>query len=349
MQECLWLGGHGHRAIVAAAPQSELLKRARKQGLETVPVPFRGSLNPRATMALFQAVRGEKVDCIHTHSSSDSWAVYPLHLLGWPVLRSRNITLPIGSRGRGFIYRKGCRRIIATAGVIAEQLQKEAGVDSTRIEVIGEGVELERYHPAERSLEFRRDLGVAGQTLLFGLVGMLRGEKGHLDFVEAAFETVQACPEARFVIVGEGVPGSKVEARIRRKLRERYGEERNGPVLLAGFRDDIPTVMSDLDVLVVPSRAEAWSRVVPQAFAAGRPVIASRVGGLPELVRDGETGLLVDPGEPKQLAQAMQRLATDPDLRQRLARAGRAFAEARLDLHMMMRKTLDLYLEMVQR
>lgn len=342
LQECQWLKKHGHRIHLAVRPGSHLHEAARQDGLAVTEVPFHGSLNPGATLTLWRLCRRHRIDLLHTHSSHDAWAAYPLHLLGWPVVRSRNITLSTVGKGRSFIYRHGCRRVIATAETISRQLQSETGLPSSRIDVVGEAVDLDPFNPGNRGLPFRHRFGIPPEAPLFGIVAMLRGEKGHRDFLEAALLTHEQYPNTRFIVVGEPTPGSRVETQLRKRLAQVFSDGRS-PVIMAGFQADIPEVMAALDVLVVPSRAEAQSRVVPQAFAAGRAVIASEVGGLPELVKDGETGLLIPPAKPEALARAMTRLIREPNLRDRLAKRGRTFAERELGLDQLMQKTLEVY------
>ncbi|MGE5433564.1 MAG: glycosyltransferase, partial [Candidatus Doudnabacteria bacterium] len=129
-------------------------------------------------------------------------------------------------------------------------------------------------------------------------------------------------PGARFALVGEGPLRAEVAARA-----EARGLA--GRLALAGFRDDVPAILPDLDALVVTSRAEGLGSVVLEAFASGVPVVATRAGGLPELVVDGETGLLADPGDAGGIAAAIDRILSDSALRARLVENGRSAARAR--------------------
>jgi glycosyltransferase involved in cell wall biosynthesis len=117
-----------------------------------------------------------------------------------------------------------------------------------------------------------------------------------------------------------------------------------GPVRLTGFRRDIPEVMAALDVLVLPStRSEATSQVIPQALAVGTPVIGSRIGGIPEIVRDGETGRLVPPGDAEALAAAIIAMLQEPDRARLMALAGQALIRAGYTLDASMARTTALY------
>jgi len=134
-----------------------------------------------------------------------------------------------------------------------------------------------------------------------------------------------------------------VELLIHEILRSEFAGLSPAPVILTGFRRDIPRIMRALDCLVVPSGQEAQTLVIPQAFATAKPVIASRVGGIPELVTDGENGLLIPPADPANLAEAMLKIATDPALASRLAAEGRRFAERELAVDVKMSQLLASY------
>src|SRR3989442_1139752 len=176
----------------------------------------------------------------------------------------------------------------------------------------------------------------AGEPLV-GLVANIRGSKGHNVFLEAAREILTTAPRARFLIVGDGVGYEEV----RRRLSALGLAER---VTMTGFRRDIPEVMAALDVLVLPSiRSEATSQVIPQALAVRTPVVATTVGGSPELVRDGETGRLVPPEDPQALAGAVLEILGDPARARAMGRAGQAAVAAGLTLDASMTRTTAVY------
>lgn len=307
---------------------------------------MRGSFDPAAAARLAALCRRNNIDVVHAHSPKDAWICSALHFAGQPVVRSRQITNPVKAKwSRSVIYRRGCARVIASAACIRRDLIARNGVAPGRIAIVGEGVDLAKFHPAVDGAPLRAEFGVGPEQVLFGLVAMFRPEKGHLVLIEAAREVLRSHPAARFALVGEGTGRREFETTVRDRLTELFGDARSGPIFMTGYRADAPNVMAALDVLVIPSLAEAQSLVTPQAFATRRAVIASDVGGLPELVRDGETGLLVPPGDPIALAGAIRRLGADPVLRARLAAAGHAFAVQDLSLNRKMEESLAIYAE----
>jgi glycosyltransferase involved in cell wall biosynthesis len=335
-------------AWIACDPDSEIMKRAGPE--LCVAVKMARAFDWRASTTLRRFCRERGINVIHTHSSKDSWLCYPLHVASWPVVRSRQITNPVrGSFDRAFIYRHGCSTVVASADCIRKDLIARTGVVSDRVHVIGEGTNTEQFHPANDRTKLRGEWSVAADVVLFGLVAMIRPEKGHGIFVEAACELVKThSDKVRFAIVGEGVGDRAYENEIRDLLGSRFGTATEGVVFMTGYRQDVADVMAALDVLVVPSLAEAQSIVTPQAFATGRPVIASRVGGLPELVTHERTGLLVEPGNVAALAAAMARTVDDRALRNAMGVNAREYAQRTLSFGAKMEQCVSLYTKVAE-
>lgn len=343
LREAVWMQKNGHRVILACNDAAAIIGRAGAAGVEARSIPFRANVDLPGLKALARLIRSERPDVIHAHSSKDAWFSFYFHLRGVAVVRSRHMTLPdVMPRGRRFIYRHGCRRLIAAAGFIADTMRDSLGVSPDRIDVIGECVDTQEFSPGDGS-EFRREFGIPENAPLFGIVAMLRGEKGHDTFLAAARRVLESRPDARFVIVGSTTPGNIVESQIQEILAADFARFPVCPVILTGFRRDIPRIMRALDCLVVPSRHEAQTLVIPQAFASAKPAIGSRVGGIPEILQDGINGFLVEPGNKDEVADRMLRIAGDKDLAQRLGHAGRDFAERELAVDIKMNQLLACY------
>jgi glycosyltransferase involved in cell wall biosynthesis len=343
LREASWLRKRGHSVMLACADDAAIIGRAGAAGVEARAIPFRSNVDLAGLAALSKLVRSEKPDVIHARSSKDAWFAFWFHLKGMPVVRSRHMTLPNEMpRGRRFIYRYGCRRLIAAAQSIADTMRDSLGVPGERIDVIGEFVDTSEFSPGDGS-PFRREFAIADDAPLFGIVAMLRGEKGHDTFLAATRRVLRSKPTARFVIVGSGRPGGEVEKEVRRMLSDEFADFPQPPVIMTGFRRDIPRIMRALDCLVVPSRHEAQTLVIPQAFASGKPAIGSKVGGIPEILQDGKNGFLIEPGDEEQLADRMLRLAADPDLARRFGQTGREYAERELSVDIKMQQLHESY------
>jgi glycosyltransferase involved in cell wall biosynthesis len=298
---------------------------------------MRAAFDLRALLALRRLIRTRQIALVHTHSSVDSWlATLAARSLRRPVVRSRHVSIPI-LRRRALVYRLA-DRIITTGDAIA-RIVAAAGVDPDRIVSVPAGVDTSRFHPGVSGKAVRDELGLAPAPAghVVGLVANIRGSKGHQYFLEAAREVLRALPDARFLIVGDGVGFEDVRRRV-------HDLDLDGPVIMTGFRRDIPEVMAALDVLVLPStRSEATSQVIPQALAVGTAVAATAVGGIPEIIRDGENGRLVPPADVPALAAAIVGLLRDRERAQAMARTGQREMLARYSVDAMMARTTEVY------
>jgi glycosyltransferase involved in cell wall biosynthesis len=339
--EVNWLNAHGHRSWIACDPRGETFKRAPAMGAERVGISMRNSVDLGGICALMVFCRRHRIDVIHTHGPKDSWMCYFLKLLGWPVVRSRHISVPVKNTWRHtYVYRKGCDKIIATAEAIKRALVEKNQLRAESIAVVGEGIDLSLYRPENSGAAFRQEFGLAADAPLFGIIAMLRGDKGHSTYVEAALKLLATHPQARFVIVGEGIGSGRVKRELVARL-EQAGETR---VIFTGYRQDIPEITAALDVLVVASTGvEGQTRVIPQAFATRRTAIATTVGGITEILRHEQNGLLVPPHDAEAMTAAMRRMLDEPGLRQRLAETGYRDAQRDLSIEAMMEKTLEVY------
>jgi len=341
--ESRWLRERGHAVRVICRPGSPVEKRARQWDLDVTAIPMRAPVDLLSAAAIWRVASSWKPNIVCTHSPKDAWLAAPLRLRGLPVIRWRNISHPITPpHHRAWIYRHGADRVIATAECIKRHLVSDCGVRADHVEVFGEFVDTREFHPDEGGGAVRAELGIGAGDIVFGIAAMLRGEKGHVDFLRAAHAVWEEIPSAKFLVAGSAPKNSSTLRTIEREIIDLFGEG-SSPVHMLGYRRDIRRVFAAMDVLVVPSHREAQSRVVPQAFASRRAVIASGVDGLVDLVRHGETGLLVPPAQPAKLAEAMLRLARDKVLRDRLAEAGFLLAREKLDMQVSLERLKCFY------
>jgi glycosyltransferase involved in cell wall biosynthesis len=328
VREAEWFHARGHTVIAVCGESSKLAPELERNAPGVRIEKIRSWRSPLTLLRIAKIVRQSQPDIIHTRSRTDSaWGAY-FHLSGHPVVRSRHMSLPEHLQiGDTLEYRYGCRRIIAAAHFIKRDLVARVGVSDSRIDVVGEGTNLEEFHPGLDGGGFRAEFGIPSKSPLFGMIAMLRPEKGHRIFINAAAKVLKRAPDARFVIVGDG--GSSYLDKLRQRIHEKF-PLKPAPIILTGYLQDVTRAMAGLDFVVVPSFHEAQTIVIPQAFATGKPVIASQVGGIPELVTHEKNGLLVPPSDSEALAAAMLRVVNDPALSARLASAGLSFARREL-------------------
>jgi glycosyltransferase involved in cell wall biosynthesis len=337
--EINWLNAHGHQAWLICNPDSQVYSKASDLGTRLVPMPLRSRVDPLCSLRLWKFCRQNQIDLLKTYSSKGHWICLPLYFCGVPLSRARCITDSIGSRSRAFVFKHGCSQIVADASVIKRQLVEQHRVDPAKIQVIGSAVDLERFKPPRDRAKFRREIGVDDEAPLIGNVGMIRPDKGQLELVKAAPLVLQERPDTRFVIVGQGT------GILKRGINVRNAIDRAGlaeKIIMAGYRWDTPDVYAACDMIVIASlRTEASPIVLREAFASGRPLIATKVGDIAEIVRHRENGLLIEPGNTQALAAAIMEFISDPDLAAHCAANGLRYATEHFSFDRMMEAKLQ--------
>lgn len=223
-----------------------------------------------------------------------------------------------------------CDRVVCNSRAAAERLQ-QAGIRSAKLEVIPNGLPDKLFAPAEPALP--RD----PKVVRIGMISRMNHQvKQHDMFLRVAARLARRIPQARFVLIGDGPLRPALEALVAQlELSDR--------VIFLGDRRDIPAVFASLDVSVMPSSSESLSNVIMESMAAGVPVVASNVGGNPELVENGKSGLLLPPGDEGQFAAALETLLARPDLRKQFGAAARERALAEYTIPRVRDRYQDLY------
>lgn len=336
----------GHAVGMAVAAGSRWEGRARALGCPVTTFPSKSALRWRLIVHLVSVIRRRRIQILHIHQGRDYWpGIVAARLAGCGTRVV--ITRHLMTRPRGFSRRFLLRmaHLIAVSRAVERILREELQGNLDRIHPIHCGIDVARFSP-ERSpaaLAIRTELGCGPEGVLFGVVGMFerpRG-KGQFEFLEAAQRVSDGNPNARFVLVGKGGLEGELQSVIRQS-------NLSGKASMVGFREDMPALMSALDVLVHPTTGtEAFPLVVLEAFASGKPVIASDLDGIPEQITSGIHGLLVPRADVPALADAMERLSADPDLRQRMGQAGRARVESEFNRETLGRRVESLYRSLV--
>lgn len=350
LEQMTWLAQRGHETFLAARPGSEISRRAIARGLPVFLVPFGGQLDPRAISTVRRLVRKLAIDLVDCHGSRDA-AVFAFAKPLTTIIRSRHIIQPLkGKLHRRIQWRMGCEGVIATAHCIKEMLVGNGLVAAERATVVGEWADETFFDISARDrhrAEVRREFGLASNRPLLTTLAMLRDDKAQEVLIEAAAELRRRGRDATCLIVGEAPRGQEsYEAMLRHLVHSHNLDDR---VIFTGYRQDAARLTQASDVLVVPSILEAQSRVVPQAFASRIPVVASRVGGLPELVVPGQTGWLVEPRDAVGIAEAVVNILDHPERAVRISEQARRLAEAELRMEKKMEQTLHFYDQTMRR
>ncbi len=339
LTEARWLRDLGWRVLVACRPGGGILARAQRAGITAFPLSMRTPWDFSSVVRLAGLIRREHVDLVNTHSSVDAWlGGMAARLAGVPVVRSRHVSIPIRRRLNP-VYTLLADRVI-TSGETIRRLVIAAGVSPGKVVSIPAGVDLADFsRPAGDRI--RGEFG-PGRPVI-GSIAMFRGSKGH-DLLLEAFDRLRGqFPEARLLLVGDGIRRTWVESLVRERGLE-------GRVTFTGFREDVPDLLGAMDCFVLAStRTEGVPQSLLQAMAAGIPVVASAVGGIPEVIEDGATGLLVPQGDPGALAEAVGTVVKDPESARRRAEAARALVGAQFSRERVMERLATLYMELIAR
>jgi len=320
LQELQAMRSRGHQVWLAAPVISRIYAEAQAVDIPIVSMDCRRRSYLGSVLKLAGMLRENRMEVVNMHSSRDGWlGGIAARLAGTPVvLRSRHIDVeyrnPWLSR---LAFSVLPDRVLTTSEKISQHLTERLSLHPARVVCIPTGVDVEKFKPGMPDL-LHGELGVPGDVPLVGMVAVIRSWKGHAVFVQAARLLREQGVKAHFVVAGDG-PG-------RDELRQRVVDAGlQASFSLLGHRGDVPRIMASLAVFVLPSLAhEGIPQAVLQAQAAGVPVVGAKTGGIPEVVAHEKTGLLVEPGRAEELAAAMERLLTSPDLRRELAAAGRA-------------------------
>lgn len=316
-----------------------------KEGIPVFSVPFGPLKNVprvmRSVMRLRRIIREQDVQLLHSNGpQTNVCAGLAGRLEGIPsVWHVRNLLY-----GSMYDIDRLCSglatRIVCNSEAIRERFRGSPAWDKSV--TILNAVDLGEFNPQASDESFRRQLGVPSDRAVVGMAGRIGLGKGHVHFIDAAIRLLRDGANAQFVIAGDAqIPEESTRLEmLHRRVKDAQVEDR---IRFLGFRRDMPQVMRGLDVLVLASDAEPCGRVLFEAMASGRAIVATNSGGTPEIVRDGSEGLLVPPRDPDALAAAIRKTVEEPALRRRLGQAGAARARQEFSIERYVTRILDVY------
>lgn len=328
------MDGDRYETWVAAMPGGPLWDQAREAGVRTFHVRhMRERIAPvddlLACIELVRLIRREKFTVVHTHCSKAGFiGRIAARIAGAPVvvhtfhLFAAHDGLP-WSRRMAYLtldrmVRSLAHRYVAVAPRVAREAVEQRLAPAGSVTVVPSAVDLDGI-PDTADDEVRTDLGISAGAPLVGTVGRIVAQKSPIDFVRMCALVQAERPDVEFVMVGDAT----LESAGLEEETHREAERLGVPVRFTGFRADAPRIAAALDVYVVPSLYEGLGRAVTEAMASGRPVVATAVNGVPDLVEPGATGLLATPGDPASLARAVIWLLDHPEEGRRMGLQGR--------------------------
>jgi glycosyltransferase involved in cell wall biosynthesis len=323
---------------------SPLVEQFEQTGVRRIDLGSRRLIDLGAMRRFAQTLRDEKIDIIH---AQDQYTIINTMLvrrfLGVPAVMTRHVlfeptdTLRESARARMVLFAGrygGFARLIAVSDAVRERFSELAHVPTNRIETIYNGIDVDRFATRDRRAEKRAELGWDAAAPIIIMVAVLRRGKGHEVLFEALPKLQAAVPNVKIKLVGDG----ELDATLREGAAQ-FGDM----VEFMGQRMDVPELLGASDVLALPSWAEALPTVLIEAGAASLPVVATRVGGVPEIVTDGETGYIIPPGDSEQLADRLAMLLTQRERSLEMGQSAYQKVRAQFSLEKQAQETIALY------
>jgi glycosyltransferase involved in cell wall biosynthesis len=333
------LSALGHPTWLVAHARGELKRRAQ-EGLRFIGFAPRSEFDVQAAWQLGRVLRDLKPDVIHAHDpmavALTAMAMQMQNGQGPKpvVVAARRVDFHLKRHAFSKWKYRHVDVFIAASGVIADILERD-GIPSDRIVTVHDGVNIGLIDKQE-AVDVRAAFRMPHGAPIVGNVAALAAHKGQKHLIAAAKLVVQDVPDARFVIVGEGELKDQLERQIKHLALDRH-------VFLTGFRPDALGLMKSFDIFAMSSVTEGLGSAVLEAMACGLPIVSTRAGGLPEVVADGETGLLVPPHDEPALAQAIVALLGDAARRASMGAAGRVRVVDSFSVETMVARTLEVY------
>jgi len=309
-------------------------------GLKVHDLRGRGRFSPGALARLSGLIKRHRFDLVHSHLfRADLYASlvarrHPGLILVNSVHNPEDFYARPTVAWLARLAARRQQRTVVISKAVGDHLRRHLKLGPDRMSLIYYGLA-----PKKRTgLDIRREYGIPGEAPLVGTIGRLSRQKGHLHLIRAMAQVCQRFGQARLLIVGHDDQGLK--PRLTAEI-ERLGL--NGRVILAGFREEVPDIMAALDLFCLPSLWEGFGMVLLEAMAEAKPVLASRVGSIPEVVDEGRTGLLVPPGDEDALASGLIELLEDRPKARALGRAGQDRQREIFSRETMVQATEGLY------
>jgi glycosyltransferase involved in cell wall biosynthesis len=328
----------GQRASLIAHPDGELRRRAA-EGLDLIPIAPRTEMDLSAAWRLSRVVKRLRPDVVHAHDAHGT-AMASLGLsLGSPtpapaLIVSRRVDFHLNRNSFSRWKHRQVDFFIAASEAIRKMLVAD-GVPSERAITVHEGIDLEHVLAAP-PVNVHQAFWLPHQAPVVGNVAALVPHKGHRHLIEAAHLVVREMPDTRFLILGEG----ELREQLERQIRDYHLEKH---VLLPGFRTDVIGCIKGFDLFVMSSVTEGLGTSLLDAMACSRASVATRAGGIPELVQAGRTGVLVEPRDHAAMAREIVRLLKDDGLRRQMGEAARTRVAERFTVERMVAETAAVY------
>jgi glycosyltransferase involved in cell wall biosynthesis len=299
----------------------------------------RKGLEPAVFGRLYRFIRNNRIDVVHTHHFTQLfYAAIPARLAGARIVHTEHeffsYTASAFSRALIRPMLPLCEQMTVVGPEVADYFVRTLGVPKRRVAVVPNGVDLDAFDYDARNA--RNDIGIDQDAPVVGTIGRLEPEKNQMTLLEVFRDLRASHPKTRLIIVGNGSMAEPLRAHAQ-KLGVADGTH------FLGYRRDVARLLAAMDVFVLPSIREGLPISLIEAMAARRPVVASSIGSVNDLVTDGQNGFVAPPDRPAAFTDAIRKLLDAPDLRRRLADAGRQNVESSYSLASVVRAYEHLY------
>lgn len=350
--------------IVFYSNENEIVKRLREDGIQLVNIPLNGKItsvyrdmikkNPislfiylfyiiAGTLKIARSLKKYKIDILHPHDNLSK-------IIGGGAAKITRVkvvahcrdllTESLIEKTLWFFQLLIMDRII-TVSESTKNLFKTGKKVPDKVQTIFNGIDLKEFDYKKKGYS-KEELGIWNKGLVIGIIGVFDKCKGHIYLFKAMEMLIsEGLRNIACLVIGDGRERDELEAFIVSKNLQGY-------IKFLDYRTDIPEILQAMDVVVMPSLQESFGRVAVEAMAMKVPVIASRVGGLSETINDGKTGILVPPGDAESLSKAIRFLLENPEIRRKMGEAGRRCVEQRFSIENNVRKTEELYLQLLR-
>jgi glycosyltransferase involved in cell wall biosynthesis len=329
------LAENGCRNTIVCPSGSDIAK-ARTPGTQRHAVPMRGELDALFMLRLYRIISTVQPDLVHVHSrrGADIWGAAAAWCTHTPAVITRRVDNPENPFIARLKYRNYCHVVAISEGIRHVLLSE--GVPSEKIACIPSAVDARQFAaPCDREW-FLREFDLKPSHRAIGMIAQFIPRKGHRYLIAAAPGILMRCPEARFLLFGQG----PLEKDLRQQCtRERIADR----IIFAGFRDDLENILPCLDVVVHPATLEGLGVSLLQTAAAGVPIVATRTGGIPEIVEHGTNGYLIDSGDIDAIMDYVTDLLEDTAKSRRFGAAGRMMVRSRFSIDALVKGNLSVY------
>lgn len=329
-----------YRSLVCLLKDGWLKTQLQSLDIETMLVPQHRSLDVPWLLRLSRLLKGRPIHVMHAHE-------FTMNVYGSLLSRLTGIPIVATVHGKNYYWVKWRRRLayrfvarqsvmVAVSDNLKRFLSQWVAIHPDEIRIVHNGIDLDRYAVSGRHNSLRKELGINKNQPVIGTVGNLYAVKGQTYLLRACVTVAKAFPNFVLLMAGRGDQLGVLEAEAR-------GLGIRGNVRFLGFREDIPSLLQALDVFVLPSVSEGLPLSILEAMAFGKSVVASNVGGIPEVIKDGVTGYLVPPKDPEALAERILLLLHHPQVAADLGRSGRKIVQEAFRLERMIQDYQSLY------